>query len=179
LAPRVGSPLSRKSIAEDLEVDQKTIENWLKILERVYYCFRISPYGAPKIKAVKKEQKLYLWDWSEHEDKGKRWENFIASHLLKYCHHREDCFGEKLELRFLRVIHLREIDFVVTKNNKPLFAVECKTGENTISKHLYYFSERTPIPKFYQVHCGKKAQQIDQKISLLPFEVFCKEVGLV
>jgi hypothetical protein len=30
----------------------------------MYYCFRIPPYGAPKIRAVKKEQKLYLWDWS-------------------------------------------------------------------------------------------------------------------
>ena len=33
---------------------------------------------------VKKEQKLYLWDWSIVPDLGPRFENFVASQLLKY-----------------------------------------------------------------------------------------------
>ena len=93
LPERVGSPLSRKSLAQDLEVDFKTVERWLSILENVYYCYRISPFGAPKIRAVKKEQKLYLWDWSELTDEGARWENFVGSHLLKFCHYHKDVFG--------------------------------------------------------------------------------------
>lgn len=179
LPSKVGSPLSRKSIVEDLEKDHKTIERWLTILEGVYYCYRISPFGAPKIRAVKKEQKLYLWDWSEHDDNGKRWENFVASHLLKYCHHLEDTQGEKMELRFIRDTDKREIDFVVLKNKKPIFAVECKSGENNLSPHIPYFRERTNIPLFYQVHSGTKHRQIDGKTSILPFSDFCKEVGLV
>lgn len=59
-----------------------------------------SPFGAPKIRAVKKEQKVYLWDWSEHADQGKKWENFVGSHLLKYCHFLEDTEGHKMDLRF-------------------------------------------------------------------------------
>ncbi len=100
LPERVGSPLSRKNLAEDLEVDFKTIERWLTILENVYYCYRIPPYGAPRIRAVKKEQKLFLWDWSEHEEPGKRWENFVASQLLKYCHCQQDTTGTRTELRY-------------------------------------------------------------------------------
>lgn len=179
LPERVGSPLSRKNLCQDLEVDFKTIERWLTILESVYYCYRISPYGAPKIRAVKKEQKLYLWDWSEHTDIGKQWENFVASHLLKYCHFIEDTEGFKMELRFLRDTDSREIDFVVLKDKKPLFAVECKAGEQQISKHIHYFSERTSIPKFYQVHRGKKYIQVNKKIELLPFTQFCSTVKLV
>lgn len=179
LAERVGSPLSRKSLAEDIQVAQQTIENWLCILERVYYCYRILPFGSPKIRAVKKEAKLYLWDWSEHEDAGKRWENFVASHLLKYCHHYEDNFGEKMELRFLRDTDKREVDFVVIKNKKPLFAVECKSSEKQASPHLKYFSERTRIPKFYQVHLGERYQNISDRITLIPFEKFCEAVKLV
>jgi hypothetical protein len=49
--------------------------------------------------------------------------------LLKYCHFLEGAEGHKMKLWFIRDIDLREIDFVVIKNNKPLFAVECKTGE--------------------------------------------------
>ncbi|MCB0389781.1 MAG: ATP-binding protein [Bdellovibrionales bacterium] len=178
LPERVGSPLSRKSLGEDIQVDQKTIERWLQILERVYYCFRIPPFGAPKIRAVKKEQKLYLWDWSEHTDQGKKWENFIASQLLKYCHHHEDNFGEKMELRFIRDTDRREVDFVIIKNKKPLFAVECKTGEQDLSPHIRYFFERTKIPHFYQIHRGKKHKNISDNITVLPFEKFSEIVDL-
>lgn len=61
-------------MAQDLQVDFKTIEKWITILENVYYCYRILPYGLPKIKAVKKEQKIYFGDRSELEDAGARWE---------------------------------------------------------------------------------------------------------
>jgi predicted AAA+ superfamily ATPase len=179
LPDRVGSPLSRKNIAETLQVDFKTVEKWITVLENVYYCYRIAPFGAPKIKAVKKEQKLYFWDWSELEDVGKRWENFVSSHLLKYIHFIEDTQGDKMELRFLRDVTGREIDFVVLKNKKPLFAVECKSGEKKVSPHLKYFSERTPIPLFYQVHHGEANFAVSDKIRVLPFQIFCKEVGLV
>lgn len=179
LPDRVGSPLSRKNLAQELEVDFKTVEKWLTILENVYYCYRIAPYGAPKIKAVKKEQKIYFWDWSELENKGARWENLVASHLLKYCHFVEDTQGDSMELRFLRDVSGREVDFVVLKNKKPLFAVECKTGEKSISPHVHYFKERTTIPYFYQVHRGTTQRQINDGIALLPFTDFCKEVALV
>ncbi|MBY0315484.1 MAG: ATP-binding protein [Bdellovibrionales bacterium] len=174
LPDRVGSPLSRKNLAEDLEVDFKTVEKWISILENVYYCYRIAPYGAPRIKAVKKEQKIYLWDWSELDSPGSRWENLVASHLLKFCHYHEDTQGDRMELRFLRDITAKEVDFVVLKNKKPLFAVECKTGEKNLSRHISYFSERTPIPKFYQVHQGTTFRTISDKIHILPFTEFCK-----
>ncbi len=179
LPSRVGSPLSRKSLSEDIQVDQKTIEKWIQILERVYYCYRIMPFGSPKIRAVKKEQKLYLWDWSEHEDNGKKWENFVASHLLKFCHHLEDNFGERMELRFLRDTDKREIDFVVIKNNQPLFAVECKAGDQNPSPHHNYFAKRTNIPKFYQVHQGSTGKQVSSQILILPFDEFCKEENIL
>jgi uncharacterized protein len=179
LPDRVGSPLSVKNLAQDLEVDFKTADRWIGILENLYYCYRIPPFGAPKIRAVKKEQKLYLWDWSQITDEGARFENLVASHLLKYCQYREDTEGYKMELRFLRDIDRREIDFVVLKDKKPLFAVECKTGEKQLSRHIPYFLERTSIPKFYQVHLGSAHRSPTEKIELLPFSTFCRKEGLV
>ncbi|MFY7993481.1 MAG: DUF4143 domain-containing protein [Bacteriovoracaceae bacterium] len=176
LPEKVGSPLSIKSIQEDLEVSPNTVNRWIEILEAIYYCYRILPYGPSKIRAVKKSQKLYLWDRAEIENTGARLENMIAGHLLKYCHFLEDTEGHKMELRYIRDTDLREIDFVVLKNKKPLFAVECKTGEKTISKHIHYFRDRTPIPQFYQVHLGSLDYQ-DKNIRVLPFEKFCKEIA--
>lgn len=179
LPNRVGSPLSINSLANDIEADFKTIKRWLGILSSLYYSYQISPFGSAKIRAVKKEQKLFLWDWSQIESPGIRFENMVASHLLKYCHFQEDVEGYNMELRFLRDTDKREVDFVVLKNDKPLFAVECKHGEKSVSPHLFYFRDRTKIPHFYQVHLGKTHRQIDQQISLMPFEFFCKEIGLV
>lgn len=65
------------------------------------------------------------------------------------------------------------------KNKKPLFAVECKHGEKSVSPHLFYFKDRTDIPVFYQVHLGTKHQQIDDRMALLPFMDFCKHVKLI
>src|SRR3989338_10949143 len=46
----VGSPLSINALREDLQMSHKTVANWLSILERLYAIFRISPFGAPKIR---------------------------------------------------------------------------------------------------------------------------------
>jgi len=179
LPDRVGSPLSVKSIREDLQVAHETVERWLEILQRLYLVYRISPFGSPKIRAVKKEQKLYFWDWSIIPEIGHRFENMVAGHLLKYCHFIEDTKGHRMELRFLRDIDKREIDFVVLKDKKPIFAVECKAGEKSLSPYIKYFKERTSIPKFYQVHLGKKDfGDATTTGRVLPFKLFCNELEL-
>ena len=40
---RVGSPLSINSLREDLQVAHDTVSDWISALERLYFCFRISP----------------------------------------------------------------------------------------------------------------------------------------
>lgn len=177
LPSRVGSPLSIQSLREDLEVDHKTVSRWITILENLYVCFRIPPFGGAKFRAVKKEQKLYLWDWSTITDDGPRFENLVASQLLKYCHLREDTEGHRMELRYIRDTDKREVDFVVLQDKKPIFAVEVKTGDSTISPSLYYFAERTAVPQFYQVHLGTEAYD-KGRIRVLPFRQFCKELNM-
>ncbi|MCK6553155.1 ATP-binding protein [Candidatus Binatia bacterium] len=177
LPARVGSPLSIKSLREDLEVDHKTVERWLAILENLYVCFRISPFGPAKVRAVKKERKLYLWDWSAVPEPGPRFENLVASQLLKYCHFVEDTEGYVMELRFLRDTDKREVDFVVLRDRKPLFAVECKSGERGLNPAIRYFAERTPIPRFFQVHLGDR-HFATERATVLPFRSFCCELGL-
>lgn len=174
---RVGSPLSVKNLSEVLQVSHATAARWVDIFERMYFCFRISPYGSRRTRAVKKERKLYLWDWSLVEDEGARFENFVASHLLKYCHFLEDTEGVAMELRFLRDTDRREVDFVVLKEGVPEFAVECKAGEKTINPAIFYFRERTPISRFFQVHLGARDYE-KQGVRVLPFARFCKETRL-
>ncbi len=176
LPERVGSVLSIANLKQDLAVAFETADRWISIFENLYYCFRIMPYGLSHLRAVKKERKLYLWDWSLCRNDAARFENLVASHLLKYCHLHEDTQGDEMSLRFLRDSVGREIDFVVLRNGKPEFGVECKSGDTGLSRSIGYFSQRTPIPQYYQVHLnaqGTDAQWAHAKARVLPFVKFC------
>lgn len=70
LPQKVSSILSINSLAEDLQVHFKTISRWLDVFEQFYYCFRVSAFQTRKIASVRKEKKLYVWDWSEIKNEG-------------------------------------------------------------------------------------------------------------
>lgn len=175
LPEKVASVLSINNLKQDLSVAYETVDRWITILENLYYCFRIPPYGLPHLRAMRKERKLYLWDWSLCGEESARFENLVASHLLKYCHFKEDTEGDDTALQFVRDANGRELDFVVVKNKKPLFAVECKTGERSLSRNITYFSQRTDIPCFYQVHTGvRDYEHAESKARVISFTRFCE-----
>jgi len=180
LPERVGSVLSVQNLRQALQVAHESTERWLTALENMYLIFRIAPFTAKKIRGVMKEKKLFFWDWSTVPDDAARFENMVASHLLKYCHFLEDTEGYAMELRFLRDTDGREIDFLVLKDGRPQFAVECKTGEKALSKRIEYFKTRVGIPEVYQVHLGTKMYGDETTTGLvLPFRKFCEMKGLV
>ena len=151
LPDRAGSLLSLNSLREDLEVSHRAVSNWINILESFYYCFRIYPFAAKNYRSLKKEAKLYLWDWSEIEQEPARFENCVASHLLKLVHFLHDYEGYRAQLYYLRSIEKKEVDFLVTIDKKPWFAVEAKINDANASPHLYYFKDKLKIPFSYQV----------------------------
>jgi len=173
----VGSILSMNSLREDLEVNFRTVKNWIDILERNYACFRVLPFGTNKIKAVKKEGKLYMWDWAAVEKKSARFENLIAMHLLRLCHWITDIYGEKAELRFFRNVRGQEVDFIVLRKGLPWLAVEAKESESDLDSNLKYLLQRVKIPYAFQVHFnGDKFKRLPDingsKIHILPAHIF-------
>src|SRR6185503_2661588 len=120
----VGSPLSVNGLREDLQVSHKTVSSWLQILERLFALFRLSPFGSPKIRAVKKEQKHYHFDWTLVPEMPQRFENLVASHLLKWVQLQQDTQGRDLDLRYFRDVDGREVDFVITDRRKPVTLIE-------------------------------------------------------
>jgi hypothetical protein len=75
----------------------------------------------------------------------------IAGHLLKLCHFLYDRDGLKAELSFLRDVDKREVDFLVTVDRKPWFAVEAKLSDENVATNLRYFQDKLKIPFAYQV----------------------------
>lgn len=179
LPSSIASPLSINAIREDLQVAHKTAEKWIQGLESLYYCYTIPPFGSSKIKSVKKEKKLYLWDWSSVEEKGPRFENMVGSHLLKLIHLREDSFGEDWNLCFYRDWEKREVDFILVKNGKPFCFIECKLSETNIDPSLKYLKNKFPkVPSYQLTHQAEKSYSSKEGIIVMDaFDFFKTEIS--
>jgi len=153
LSEEASSQLNVAAIANQLNVAQTTIHRWVKLLQSFYFCYTIKPWFKNTRRAIRKMPKVYLWDWSLIQDEGRRFENLIASHLLKAVHYywTDTGFGD-YDLYYLRDKDKREVDFLVTKNNKPWFLVEAKkSSKNTISHSLSYYQKELNVPHAFQV----------------------------
>jgi len=172
LPGKVASILSINSLANDLQVNFRTVANWLDVFETFYYCFRIAPYQSKMIASVRKEKKLYLWNWSRLEEEGPKLENLVALHLLKYCDYLYDYEGWKVSLYYLRDSTGREVDFLLTLNQEPWIAIEVKTKEKKLSGSLVYFKEKLGVPYCYQIVHRCMDEFIKGGIRVMPVEKF-------
>ncbi|MCD4708049.1 MAG: ATP-binding protein [Candidatus Sabulitectum sp.] len=151
ISERVCSPLSMSSFAGDLAVSPKTVKSWLDIFSENYFIFKVPPYHKSLHRALRKESKYYLWDWSVLNDPGSRFENLIASHLLKFCNFVSDTFGYSARLFYLRDTDKREVDFLIEWENKPWLIVECKLKQGGKLLPLRYFADRLGVIERFMV----------------------------
>ena len=177
LPARAGSQLSLNNLRGDLEVSHRAISHWLEIFEQLFYCYRLPPYAGRLSQTLRKERKLYLWDWSVLEDPGARFENMIAGHLLKFCHFIEDREGHNIQLYYIRDKSKREVDFLVTYNKKPWFAVEAKVSPDR-DHHLRYFGERLSIPQLFYVFMEGKDYYEKDGVVYTPARRFLQALGV-
>lgn len=151
LPERAANPLSINALREDLEVAYATMKLWISYLKQIYYCHEIKPYSQNIPRSLKKEGKLYLWDWSEIEDEGARFENLIAGHLLKYAHYLTDTGEANVELCYLKNKEKKEIDFLLVKNKKPWIPIEVKLNDDNLSENWTDFLKALPCKRGIQV----------------------------
>ncbi len=152
LKDRTGQLINYSDFARDINVSVPSIKRWIDSLSAFYYCFTVKPWHKNVSSSLKKQPKIYLWDWSDIQDSGARCENFVASHLLKAVHFWTDTGLGEYELYFLRDKQKREVDFLVTKNNEPWFLVEVKQSQHAgMSQGLYHFQEQTKAGHAFQV----------------------------
>lgn len=168
LPERVASPLSVNALREDLQVGHDTVSNWLEALERLYFAFRIGPWTRRVARALTKERKLYLWDWSQVADDGARFENMVASHLLKAVHTWTDQGHGDFDLQYVRDREKREVDFLVTESRRPVVLVETKRSDTAPAEALTRFqSALGGIPAVQLVSTAG----VDRRVPGLPLRV--------
>lgn len=150
---RVGSFLSRAALRETLEVSFNTVQRWINYLKELYYVFELKPYSNSIVRSLKKEGKIYLWDYSEVDDKATRFENMIANHLLKFCHFWTDNGYGDFELYCLRNKDKEEIDFLICRDNKPWLPIEVKLNDIVPSPNWKKFINQISCNHGIQIIC--------------------------
>ncbi len=150
LPDRITSPLSINSLREDLSVNHRTVSNWIEGLKKIFLIFSIMPWSKNISKAIKKENKIYFFDWTLVDDPGSRFENIMAVSLLRMVSRWNELGLGEFDLRYIRNHQGKEVDFLIVKDRQPLALIEAKTSQKTLSKSGLYFKRYLNIP-FYQV----------------------------
>lgn len=139
LPDKVASPLSVNSLRLDIEVGHQTLQRWLGWLKELYFLFEIKPWYKKIARSLKKEGKIYLWDFSEVSDFGAKFENMVAMHLLKTCNYWNDTGQGDFELFYLRNREKQEIDFLIVRDKQPWLPIEVKRGDDKPSPNWQKF----------------------------------------
>lgn len=151
LEERSGGQLIYASLAGELGVAVETVRRWLDTVEGFFFGFRVRPWFANVAKALRKEPKWYVSDWSVVADPGARAETFVACHLLKAVQGWTDLGLGRYELRYLRDKQKREVDFVIIRDRKPWFLVEVKQSDTRLTGSLAHFQAQVRAPHAFQV----------------------------
>jgi len=166
LKTRVGSPVSFKSIAEDVAISPNTVKKYIEILESLYIIFRVTPFSTNIARSILKEPKIYFFDTGMVEgDEGIQFENFISVCLLKHVYGKNDLLGQPFTLHYLRTKDGVEVDFCIAVKNKPELMIEAKRSDHHPSRSLTNFNKRYGIPGIQLVlHLKHEKQKNEIKI---------------
>jgi len=146
LPSKVGSPLSINNLAQDTQTAFDSIKSWLALFESFYLIFRISPWTRKVSRAILKEKKLYLFNYTEIQDKGSMFENMVALELFRAINNWNDYGFGRFTLHFIRNKEKEEVDFLIADNKNPVLLVEAKFSDEAVSKSLLRFQNDLGIP---------------------------------
>ena len=141
LPTKVGSPLSINSLANDLEVTFKTLKNYITALNLNFLVFMLKPYKNKIARTLKKEQKLFFFDWSRIKDDGPRFENFIAVQLYAWLTAYNDAGLANFDLFYIKTKDGKETDFLILNDNIPWLLIEAKLKKSTLEYHHHKNSQ--------------------------------------
>src|ERR1700733_13222690 len=164
LRERVGSPISYTSIAEDVAISPNTVKKYIQILEALYIVFRITPFSHNIARSLLKEPKIYFFDVGLVKgDNGIKFENFVATCLLKHVLAKIDYQAENYALHYLHTKERQEVDFALTLDHHIEKMIEVKHANHSISTGLRYFFEKYKIPAL-QVVKELKQERVENGI---------------
>jgi hypothetical protein len=152
LRERVGSPLSLASMARDLAVSPHTLKRYLQVLEALFIVFVVTPWHRNVARALLQTPKVYFHDTGlVRGDDGVRFENAVATMLLKAVQWGQDVEGIDAGLHYLRTKDGAEVDFCLSREGTLSQLVECKLADAAPHRALARFAAEWPQAEAVQL----------------------------
>jgi len=178
LREKVGSPISYKSISEDVAISPNTAKKYIEILEALYIIFRVTPFSHNIARSLLKEPKIYFFDTGLVNDvDGIKFENFVATCLFKHCLFKIDYQAKNYSLKYLQTKEKHEVDFALVQDKNIEKIIEVKHANHTINHGLYYFHNKYKIPAI-QIVKELKHEKTENKIKIVKGINFLKTLDL-
>ena len=136
LPHRIGNPLSLRNLGEDLEANHTTVKNWLYALNKLYLVWPLTPFSAKIHRSMRRDAKWYFLDWTYAGEESAQFENMIATALYRFTMSLNDRGWPELKLHYLRTYDNKEVDFILTRDGKPVLAIEAKLGGSKLPSQL-------------------------------------------
>jgi predicted AAA+ superfamily ATPase len=114
----------------------------------LYLGVTLPPFSLRIERAVKKERKWFFFQWVFVEDPAARFENYLAIQLYTACQYWRDAGLGAYELFYVRDQDGREVDFLITKNLKPVALIEAKSSPQSFPSSLRFYCEKLKVPGF-------------------------------
>jgi len=181
-----GSVLNLNEIARDCEVERKTVEGYLSILEDLMLCYRIPVFNKRAKRILISHNKFYFFDCgvfqsirpkgvldSPAEIDGQAVEGLVLQHLMAW----NDYGGSRHKIYFWRTKSGVEIDFIVYGETE-FWAIEVKNSNKIDTrelKALNAFKEDYPEAKLLFLYRGIETLKKDD-IVCIPIELFLKQL---
>lgn len=121
LALQIGCEVSYNELATLIGVDKNTVASYIRILEKAFIIFRLSPFSRNLRNELKKLRKIYFYDTGIRnalinnlnplelrQDVGALWENFMISERIKYNNNN----NKDVNCYFWRTLQKQEIDYI-------------------------------------------------------------------
>lgn len=154
VALQIGHQVSYHELAQQVGVDKKTIESYLRILEQSFIIFRLGSFSRNLRNELKKSRKIYFVDTGIRNaiinnfnppelrnDIGSLWENFVIAERLKR-NHNQQLFPHAY---FWRSHQKQEIDYLEELNGE-LRGYEIKWRENRMKIPVGFSSAYPDCP---------------------------------
>lgn len=152
VAARTGQEVVLADLSRDAEIDGKTAESWLSILQSSGLVYLLPPYFNNTIKRIVKRPKLYFMDtglacylslWNNSGAlalsamAGAMFETYVISEIIKsYANAGKDT---RNRLCYYRDNNNKEIDLIILENGKA-YPIEIKKSANPGKSAVRHFN---------------------------------------
>jgi predicted AAA+ superfamily ATPase len=183
LRERVGSPLSLASIGRDLGLSQPTVKRFIDILQALYIVFTVQPWHHNIARALLQSPKVYFFDTGmvgenttpgttsgplDNAPQGLRFENAVATMLLKHVEFLQDSTAAPVGLHYIRTKDGAEIDFALSQGKALTHLIECKWADNTPHRAFAGFMPMWPEAQAVQLVRHLRNPELRNGVNVVP-----------